>query len=78
MLHRSIQIATHESTHIQPLTVVLAKGNRALTNILCCAFRRKLPDVRDGHGYVNTEVNLVKIGVYTYRPRELLPKLGLR
>jgi len=53
-----------------------------LTNILYkLAFGRKLlPDVRDAKGYVNTEVNLIKIGGLWLAtvPGELLPKLGLQ
>jgi hypothetical protein len=52
-----------------------------LTNILFkLAFRRKLlPDVRNKHGQVSTEVNLLKIGPLWLAtvPGELLPKLGL-
>ena len=53
-----------------------------LTNILYkLAFGRKLlPDVRDKQGYVNSEVNLIKLGDLWLAtvPGELLPKLGLR
>lgn len=52
-----------------------------LTNILYkIAFRRKLlPDVRDNHGYVTSEVNLIKIGDLWLAtvPGEMLPRLGL-
>jgi hypothetical protein len=65
------------------LTVSLQKKEiRArLTNILYkIAFRRKLmPDVRDKHGYLTSEVNLIKIGGLWLAtvPGEMLPKLGL-
>ena len=53
-----------------------------LTNILYkVAFRRKLlPDIRDRKGYINTEVNVIKIGNLWLAtvPGELLPKLGLQ
>ena len=53
-----------------------------LTNILYkLAFGRKLlPDVRDKQGYVNSEVNLIKLGDLWLAtvPGEMLPKLGLR
>lgn len=53
-----------------------------LTNILYkVAFKRKLlPDVRDKKGFVQTEVNLIKIGGLWLAtvPGELLPKLGLQ
>ena len=53
-----------------------------LTNILYkLAFGRKLlPDVRDKQGYVNSEVNLIKLGDLWFAtvPGEMLPKLGLR
>jgi hypothetical protein len=52
-----------------------------LTNILFkLAFRRKLlPDVRNRHGQISTEVNLLKIGALWLAtvPGEMLPKLGL-
>jgi len=52
-----------------------------LTNILYkFAFRRKLlPDARDPHGRITSEVNLIKIGPAWFAtiPGELLPKLGL-
>ena len=53
-----------------------------LTNPLYkLAFWRKLlPDVRDGKGYIETEVNLIKIGGLWLAtvPGELLPRLGLQ
>ena len=52
-----------------------------LTNILFkVAFRRKLlPDIRDRKGFIQTEVNLIKLGDLWLAtiPGELLPKLGL-
>ncbi|PWB74400.1 MAG: hypothetical protein C3F07_07680 [Anaerolineales bacterium] len=53
-----------------------------LTNILYkLAFGRKLlPDTRDKHGFIHTEVNLIKIGGLWLAtvPGEMLPKLGLQ
>jgi len=53
-----------------------------LTNILYkLAFRRRLlPDMRDPHGCIHSEVNLIKIGGLWLAtvPGELLPKLGLQ
>lgn len=58
--------------------IIKAKLTNPLYKI---AFWRKLlPDVRNGKGYVETEVNLIKLGglwVATV-PGELLPKLGLQ
>lgn len=52
-----------------------------LTNILFkIAMKRGLfPDVRDGHGNIHSEVNLVRIGPVWFAtvPGELLPKLGM-
>ena len=52
-----------------------------LTNILYkIAFMRKLlPDARDKHGNVSSEINLIRIGEVWFAtiPGELLPKLGL-
>jgi hypothetical protein len=53
-----------------------------LTNILfrIAIHRGILPDPREQHGYLTTEVNLIKIGGcwMVSVPGELLPKLGLR
>ncbi len=68
-----------------PLTAVSIEKRiikAKLTNILYkLAFGRKLlPDVRDQHGYITTEVNLIKLGGLWLAtvPGELLPKLGLQ
>jgi hypothetical protein len=66
-----------------PVVGVEKKEVRAkLTNILYkLAFRRKLlPDRRDRNGYIQTEVNLIRIGGLWLAavPGEMLPKLGLQ
>jgi hypothetical protein len=66
-----------------PSTVSLQKKEikLKLTNILFkIAIQRGLfPDIRDAKGFINSEVNLLKIGPVWFAtiPGELLPKLGM-
>jgi hypothetical protein len=74
----------HTATNGQPFIVSIKKQavRAKLTNPLYkIAFKRKLlRDVRDDKGYINSEVNLIKIGGLWLAtvPGELLPKLGLQ
>ena len=75
-------LKSSESIDVSPVISLTKKEiTPQLTNILFkLAFRRKLlPDIRNRHGQVSTEVNLVKIGPLWLAtvPGELLPKLGL-
>jgi hypothetical protein len=77
-----LEALTSAETTINPeLSLTTKEISTKLTNILFkLAFRRKLlPDARDQHGRVSTEVNLLKIGPLWLAcvPGEMLPKLGL-
>jgi hypothetical protein len=67
----------------EPLTISLQKKEikLKLSNLLFkFAIRRGLfPDIRDKKGFINSEVNLLKIGPLWFAtiPGELLPKLGM-
>jgi hypothetical protein len=75
-------LSTVDAGQVSGFTVAKKEIKARLTNILYkIAFRRKLlPDVRDGRGYVHSEVNLIKVGGLWLAavPGELLPKLGLQ
>lgn len=82
LAHAGLEALSKVESQRSNVSVERREIRAKLTNILYkIAFGRKLlPDTRDKHGFIHTEVNLIKIGGLWLAavPGEMLPRLGLQ